>query len=210
LLRWEDPVLGLIPPMHFVPAAETFGLMMPIGHWVLRAACRQLAAWDAAGLPRLSMAVNVSPHQLRDDAFPDQVQRALCESGLDPTRLELEVTESAAMEDIERAAARLARLSNLGVRVVIDDFGSGYSSLVRLKELPIDALKIDRMFVKHIVEDRRDAAIVTAIVAIAHSLGLQVVAEGVETEDQLELLRKMPWQHPFRPACQRAQGFLFG
>ncbi|HLV67894.1 MAG TPA: EAL domain-containing protein [Polyangiaceae bacterium] len=210
LLRWEDPVLGMIPPLHFIPAAEAFGLMIPIGQWVLRAACRQLAAWDAVGLPELTMAVNVSPHQLRDDAFPEQVQQALLDTGLDPTRLELEITESAAMDDIERAAARLARLSHLGVRVVIDDFGSGYSSLVRLKELPIDALKIDRMFVKHIVEDRRDAAIVMAIVAMAHSLGIQVVAEGIETEDQLDLLRKMPWEHPFRPACQRAQGFLFG
>jgi diguanylate cyclase (GGDEF)-like protein len=209
LIRWHDPEVGLVSPLHFIPVAETSGLIVPMGRWVLRTACAQLARWRAQGLTELSVAVNVSPRQLRAPDFHADVQRALSDYGVPPATLEIEITESAAMEDVENARECLGRLAELGVKIMIDDFGSGYSSLVRLKELPIRGLKIDRLFIKHIDQDPRDAAIVTAIVGMAHSLNLEVVAEGIETAEQLAVLRAIS-SEPTRPSANdRAQGFLF-
>jgi diguanylate cyclase (GGDEF)-like protein len=208
LVRWQHPMLGLVPPMTFIPAAEASGLMVPIGTWVLREACRQLAAWRSNGVG-LSMAVNVSALQLAAAGFVELVEETLAAHALDPSWLELEITETAAMQSVEPARAALVRLAKTGVRVVIDDFGSGYSSLVRLHELPVHAVKIDRFFIKDMVDDARAAAIVQGIIALSHSLGLQVVAEGIETVAQLELLHALDASRPRQTWCERAQGFLF-
>jgi EAL domain-containing protein (putative c-di-GMP-specific phosphodiesterase class I) len=209
LIRWQDPEEGLVSPLHFIPIAETLGLIVPIGRWVLREACEQLARWHALGMKDLSMAVNVSTKQLRSADFHDDVRRALRDFGIEPGKLELEITESAAMEDVEGAQRTLGRLAEIGVRILIDDFGSGHSSLVRLKELPIHGLKIDRFFLKHVVDDPRDAAIVTAIVSMSHALGIDVVAEGIETREQLAALTTMKFHASVRPTCDRVQGYLF-
>jgi EAL domain-containing protein (putative c-di-GMP-specific phosphodiesterase class I) len=186
-------------------------MIIPIGAWVLETSCRQLARWhDAMGSRDLTVAVNISARQLRDASFIDTVQRVLSETGLEPGNLELEITESAAFEDEELAKTVLARLADAGVRILIDDFGAGFSSLNRLKSLPVDGLKIDRLFLKNIVDDPRDAAIVRAIIGMAHSLGIDVVAEGIETEAQLERLRTLKWEPEDAPICDRAQGYFLG
>ncbi len=199
LLRWRHPTRGLVPPGEFVPVAEASGLIMPLGAWVLREACRQAAAWRCQGLA-LTVAVNVSPVQLRHPDLLDVVDEALAASGLEPGRLELVVTEGLLVESDGGVAARLAGLAARGVGLAIDDFGTGYSSLAYLKRLPARKIKVDRSFVRDIGADPEHEAVVRAIVSLGHALGKEVVAEGVETEAQLAFLRAL--------GCDAAQGFL--
>ncbi len=203
LLRWRDPQRGMVSPRDFIPVAEASGLIVPIGRWVLDEACRQLVAW--AGDPErrdLRIAVNVSARQFRQPDFVDQVGAALRSCGADPHRLELELTESLLVEDIEGVAERIGALKSLGVRFALDDFGTGYSSLGVLKRLPLDKLKIDQSFVRDLLTDPQDASIVRAIVTLGATLELEVVAEGVETEAQRAALEAL--------GCHGFQGYLFG
>lgn len=200
LLRWQHPERGLVQPNQFIPIAEDSGLIVPLGAWVLRAACRQARAWRDAGLIDVVMAVNLSARQFDQQDLPELIASVLEMSGLPPDRLELELTESLVMRDPERSSAALARCKALGLKIAVDDFGTGYSSLAYLRRFPIDRLKIDRSFIKDIVDEPDDAAIAQTIIAMAHSLRLTVVAEGVEDEDQLRLLRV--WK------CDMYQGFL--
>ncbi|HEX7045753.1 MAG TPA: EAL domain-containing protein [Burkholderiales bacterium] len=201
LLRWTDPELGPIPPERFIPIAEESGLIIPIGEWVLREACLQARLWQDAGLPLTRVAVNLSSRQFRDRALLDIVRSALADARLDPRRLELELTESMIMQDALDTRRMLEALKAMGVQLSIDDFGTGYSSLSYLRSFPIDALKIDRSFVADIPATPDSSAIVTAIIAMARSLKLNVVGEGVETEQQRVFLQ----QH----GCTLAQGLLF-
>ncbi len=202
LLRWTHPVLGRVPPGEFVPVLEETGLIVPVGEWVLATACRQLRAWREAGLTGFAVAVNVSGAQLARPAFAEEVLAVLAREGVPPGGgcLELELTESLLMADVEASAARLARLREAGVRIAVDDFGTGHSSLAYLKRLPIQVLKIDRSFVADLHRDPDDRAIVRAILALGRSLGLEVLAEGVERREQLEFLR--------REGCDAMQGYL--
>jgi diguanylate cyclase (GGDEF)-like protein/PAS domain S-box-containing protein len=202
LLRWMKPGVGLIGPAHFIAPAEETGLIVPIGEWVLNEACRQCKVWQEAGHADLQVAVNLSARQLRDEALADKVRAALDRSGLDPASLELELTESVAVDSMEGGVATLHRLREIGVKLAVDDFGTGFSSLHYLKRLPIDRLKIERSFVQGVTSDRHDAAIVNAIVTLARTLGLQVVAEGVMTEEQIVCLRRI--------GCHQAQGYYYG
>jgi diguanylate cyclase (GGDEF)-like protein len=188
LVRWRHPEKGLIPPAEFIPAAEETGLILPIGTWVLREACRQNKAWHDRGLTQLRVAVNISALQFQRNLL-DTVGKALQASGLEPRYLELEITESVVMQNAAEAVLTLEQLSRMGVHISIDDFGTGYSSLSYLKRFPLQTLKIDRSFIREITQDPDDAAIVSAIIALAHNLRLKVVAEGVETEQQLAFLR---------------------
>jgi len=201
LLRWRHPELGLVLPMEFIPMAEETGLIVPIGEWVLRTACAQAAAWAAAGLDGLRIAINLSRCQLREQGLPALVERIIRETGVAPGQVQLEITESAVMRDPELAVAILREIKARGLHLAIDDFGTGYSSLSHLKRFPIDALKIDRSFIKDIPLDRDSMAIARAIAAMAGSLELTVIAEGIETERQLEFVR----EH----GCHEAQGYLF-
>ncbi|BBL70393.1 EAL domain-containing protein [Methylogaea oryzae] len=201
LLRWEHPELGWVPPSRFIPLAEDTGQIAAIGNWVLQTACRQNRAWQEQGLLAVPVAVNLSALQFRQRRLKDQVLDALRQSDLDARYLELELTESMLMEDTAGAVVMLAELRKIGVRLSIDDFGTGYSSLSYLKRLPIDALKIDQSFVRDIADDSDDAAIVSAVISMAHDLHLRVVAEGVETLEQLRFLRAHQ--------CDEAQGYLF-
>jgi diguanylate cyclase len=201
LVRWRHPEQGMIPPADFIPLAEETGLIIPIGEWVLRRACAQARAWQDEGFAPLPVAVNVSGRQFRRKELPELVARVLDETGLPPSSLRLELTESCVMEDAAFAAGVLRELKAKGVGVSVDDFGTGYSSLSQLRRLPFDELKIDRSFVHAATHDEDDAAVVAAIVLLARTLRLQVVAEGVETEGELELLRSF--------GCGRAQGYLF-
>jgi diguanylate cyclase (GGDEF)-like protein len=201
LLRWEDPETGPVSPNEFVPISEETGLIVAIGEWVLRTGCAQLQAWRDAGLRPIRMAVNVSGHQLRHPSFVETVAQALQETGLSPVYLELEVTESTMMQGDDVTVAAFQKLGELGVGVVLDDFGTGYSSLSYLRHLPIDRLKIDQSFVAELPRNREDAALTAAIIAMAHSLQLSVVAEGVETLEQAEFLREL--------GCDDLQGYLF-
>ena len=200
LARWYHPTDGMISPARFIPVAEETGLIVDIGEWVLTAACREMAHWIHAGLKPLRVAVNVSALQLRRRDFCETVANALATSGLAPELLELEITESAVMENPQEAIKVLERLGRMGVTLAIDDFGTGYSSLAYLKLFPIDHLKIDRSFVADIEHDLNDRAIAFGTIALAHSLGLKVIAEGVEPEDQLDLLRGN--------RCDEVQGYL--
>ena len=200
LLRWEHPERGLVEPDEFIPVAEEMGLIVPIGRWVLEEACRQARRWRRFGR-QTWMSLNLSAHQLAAPGFVDQVREALEETGTDPGRLHLEITESALMEDTEGVAGVVRGLKALGVQLSIDDFGTGYSSLVYLKRLAVDTLKIDRSFVDGLGREPEDTAIVMAVLGMARSLGLSVVAEGVETEEQLNALRDL--------GCTQAQGFYF-
>jgi diguanylate cyclase (GGDEF)-like protein/PAS domain S-box-containing protein len=200
LLRWQHPERGLISPGDFIPLAEVTGLIIPLGKWVLSTACRQMKEWHERGHP-LTVSVNLSARQFQQPDLVEQVTRVLDETGLAPRSLELEITESNAMQSAETTAQTLKALKTLGVRISIDDFGIGYSSLSYLKRLPIDTLKIDQSFVRDITTDPDDAAIVTAVIAMAHTLKLVVVAEGVEDQDQLAFLHARQ--------CDRMQGFLF-
>ena len=201
LVRWLHPTDGMIPPDRFIPVAEETGIIVEIGEWVLLNACREMKRWIDAGLPSLRVAVNVSARQLRRRDFCETVAGVLAESGLPPELLELEITESSVMENPQEAIIILESLGRMGVTLAIDDFGTGYSSLAYLKLFPIDHLKIDRSFVRDIEHDLNDRAIAFGTIALAHSLGLNVIAEGVETDDQLELLRSN--------GCDEVQGYLF-
>ena len=201
LLRWHHPVDGMISPDRFIPVAEETGLIVQIGEWVLSNACREMRRWIDAGLQPVRIAVNVSARQLRRRDFCETVAGVLAETGLPAELLELEITESSVMENPEEAIDILQRIGGMGVSLAIDDFGTGYSSLAYLKLFPIDHLKIDRSFVRDIEHDLNDRAIAFGTIALAHSLGLNVIAEGVETEDQLKLLRAN--------GCDEVQGYLF-
>ena len=201
LVRWLHPQIGLIPPAQFIPLAEETGLIGPIGEWVLREGCRQNAKWRAKGLPDIRVSVNLSPAQFRQPNLYESIMSVIKDSGLAEDGLELELTESMLMDDPKATVSTLRQLKSSGIHLSIDDFGTGYSSLSYLKRFPIDALKIDRSFVKDITTDPDDAAISTAIILLGHSLRLTVVAEGVETESQLDFLRALK--------CNEVQGFLF-
>ena len=201
LLRWQHPQLGRVPPASFIGLAEEMGLIIPIGDWVLRTACAQARAWQLAGHGPLRLAVNLSARQFKQKNLLHAVAQVLADTGLDAAHLELELTESMVMHDVEQATTIMAKLKALGVQLSIDDFGTGYSSLAYLRHFPIDVLKIDKTFVSDITHSIDDAAIVRAIISLAHSLRLKVIAEGVETEQQLAFLR----QH----GCDQMQGYLF-
>jgi EAL domain-containing protein (putative c-di-GMP-specific phosphodiesterase class I) len=201
LVRWQHPQLGLVSPSEFIPLAEDTGLIVPIGEWVLRKACEQNRHWHEQGFAPIRIAVNISARQFHDQDLSQTVIRILDESGLSPNYLELEVTESSVMQNAEFAAGVLTGWKNLGINISIDDFGTGFSSLASLKRLPIDALKIDQSFVRDATTDPDDAAIVLAITTLAHNLRLKVIAEGVETEEQLRFLQLL--------RCDEIQGFLF-
>jgi diguanylate cyclase len=191
LIRWQHPVHGLLPPTTFIPLAESIGLINYLGNWVLKAACMQLMQWDREGIALEYMAVNVSPQQFRDKRFTQYVQEALELTGIDPKRLVFEITESLLMHDPEEATRLLEALAALGIRFAIDDFGTGYSSLSYLQRFPLSKLKIDRSFVENLITSRNNRAIVTAVVGLAQSLGLELVAEGVETVAQRDMLIEM-------------------
>ena len=202
LVRWHHPQRGWIAPDQFIPVAEESGLIEPLGHWVLCEACRQLAEWRSAGLPSVRMAINISANQLRSPDLVEEVARCLELHGLEADMLELEVTESAAMSNPEQAIDQLRCLRQMGLHLAMDDFGTGYSSLAYLKLLPIQTLKLDRSFVRDIETDANDATISKATLALAHSLGLKVVAEGVETVAQSDFL--------VAHGCDILQGYLYG
>ncbi|MBI3854153.1 MAG: EAL domain-containing protein, partial [Planctomycetes bacterium] len=201
LVRWNHPTLGLVQPSDFIPLAEESGLILPLGERVLRAACAQSRAWQRAGLPPIRVSVNFSPRQFQHQNPVALVSRVLKETGLPPGHLELEITESAVMKDADAALGTLRALKETGVHLAIDDFGTGYSSLSYLRSFPITSLKVDRSFVKEVTSRSDDAAIVTAVIAMAHSLKLKVIAEGVETEQHLE------WLHA--RDCDEVQGYHF-
>jgi len=201
LLRWTHPTQGAVSPAQFIPIAEDCGLILPIGNWVLRQACEQAQAWVEQGLPLTTMAVNVSAKEFRDEKFLDGLSSILTDTGLDPRALELELTESVLMKHSESAAFTLHTLRDKGVQIAVDDFGTGYSSLSYLRKFPIDALKIDQSFVAQITTAEDDASIVIAVIGMARSLKLRVVAEGVETLEQLSFLRAHE--------CDEAQGYYF-
>jgi diguanylate cyclase (GGDEF)-like protein len=201
LVRWQHPDLGLLSPAHFISVAELSGLIIPMGNWVLRSACKQVFQWNKRHGMRLSVSVNLSARQFSQPDLVEQVRAALRDTALSPELLELEITESNAMQNAENTIHTLRELKNAGVRISMDDFGTGYSSLSYLKRFPIDTLKLDQSFVRDIAAGSSDAAIVSAAILMAHSLGLTVVAEGVETEEQLAFLQKQ--------RCDRIQGFLF-
>jgi diguanylate cyclase (GGDEF)-like protein len=202
LLRWHHPERGTIPPADFIAIAEETGLIVPIGEWVLRGVCAQLAEWGDAGLPPVPVSANLSARQFKHADLVALVRRVLAETRVDPTLLELEVTESLLMEDAARAVCTLQALRDQGVAVSLDDFGTGYSSLGYLTRFPIDAIKLDKSFVRDVATNRQNGAITTAVIDLGHSLGLDVVAEGVETQEQFDFLAQR--------ACDVVQGFLFG
>ena len=201
LARWQSPELGYVSPADFIPLAEESGLIIPVGEWVLRTACAQNRLWQDEVPGRLRVAVNLSARQFRERNLSAKIFQILGETGLDPRYLELELTESSIMESAEYAVKVLGELREAGVEISIDDFGTGYSSLGYLKRLPIDTLKIDQSFVREVTTEPDSTAIVQAIIALAHNLGLKVVAEGVETEEQSRLLHLL--------GCDQAQGYLF-
>lgn len=200
LIRWRHPELGMIPPDRFVPLAEESGLILPIGEWVLREAVRQVRLWWKAGFDTVRVAVNLSLRQFRHRDLINVIKQAMQDEGMAPSALALEVTESVFMEDEEETIARLNEMSNMGIEILIDDFGTGYSSLARLRTLPIHVLKVDRSFVRDITTDPNDASIIAAIISMAHNLQLRVVAEGVETVNQLNFLKAQ--------GCDDIQGYL--
>ncbi|KAF0216072.1 MAG: response regulator [Geobacteraceae bacterium] len=201
LVRWCHPEFGLVPPTQFIPIAEETGLIVPLGEWVLRTACARNKAWQEAGYPPMRVAVNFSPRQFQQLNLADMVEKVLHETHLEPRWLELEVTENIMLLNEENTIFTLRRLSDLGIHVSIDDFGTGYSSLAHIKRLPIHTLKIDRSFISDINSNQDDEAIATAVITLAKSLKLNVIAEGVETEAQLQLLASLN--------CAEMQGFLF-
>lgn len=202
LVRWRAARADVVPPAEFIPLAEETGLIVPIGEWALRTACRQNKAWQDAGLPPLRVAVNLSARQFQQPLLLDTIKNVLADTGLNPDYLELEITESVLMQSTETSIATLNELSRLGIHLSIDDFGTGYSSLSYLKRFPIHAVKIDQSFVRDVTTDADNAAIATAIIAMAHKLGLDVIAEGVETEEQVEFLRSH--------RSEVMQGYYFG
>ena len=201
LLRWHHPEFGMVSPASFIGLAEETGLIVPIGAWVLRTACAQNKLWQRAGAGNLRVAVNLSARQFAQPDLVQSIMGILQETGLAAHHLEIELTESMVMTDVERAIGTLRELKAIGVKLSIDDFGTGYSSLSYLKRFPIDVLKIDRSFVRDITLDADDAAIVASIISLSHNLNLKVIAEGVETQEQLMYLR----QHD----CDQMQGYYF-
>jgi diguanylate cyclase (GGDEF)-like protein/PAS domain S-box-containing protein len=201
LLRWNNPELGSVSPVQLIPVAEETGLIVPIGRWVLRTACLQNAQWLRDGLPPVRICVNLSMRQLENTGLIEDIRSALAQSGLPPDLLELELTESMIMHNVERAVRILTDIKSLGVRLAIDDFGTGYSSLAQLKRFPIDTIKVDRSFIRELPRDAEDRAIAEAIIAMGKTLSLTIVAEGVETAEQKAFLRER--------ACDEMQGFYF-
>jgi EAL domain-containing protein (putative c-di-GMP-specific phosphodiesterase class I) len=201
LIRWRHPQMGMIPPVKFIPVAEESGLIVPIGEWVMRTACRQNKAWQDAGLPALPVSVNLSAVQLKQAGFVGLVAQVLKDTGLDPRYLDLELTESMVMGKTEVVIARLEELKSLGVALSMDDFGTGYSNLGYLKSFPLDELKIDQSFVRDLPSSKDASAIAGAIVSMGRSLGLRIIAEGVETFAQAEFLSGND--------CDHAQGYLY-
>lgn len=201
LIRWRHPQRGLMPPAQFIPIAEECGVIVRIGRWVLREACLQARAWQEAGLPPIRIAINISTAELRTRDFVEGVRAILAETGLAPRCLELELTETFLMEDAKSTAAVLQDLKDMGVQLALDDFGTGYSSLSHLRRLPIDTLKIDQSFVRDLTTDADDACIVSAVISMGRSLHMRVVAEGVETREQLAFLQEQ--------SCPEAQGYFF-
>jgi EAL domain-containing protein (putative c-di-GMP-specific phosphodiesterase class I) len=201
LARWNHPTLGPIGPAEFIPIAEETGLIVPLGMWVLEASCRQLAAWDRGASPGLEIAVNLSGRQLCEPDLVEAVAGVLADTGISATRLCLEITESVLMGETAVAEEAIAGLHALGVRLAVDDFGTGYSSLLYLRRFPVQTLKLDRAFVAGLGENDVDVTIVASTIELAHALGLQALAEGVERPDQLELLRRL--------GCDLAQGYLW-
>jgi len=200
LLRWRHPRRGMVRPSEFIAIAEEIGLIAPLTERVLQRSCRQLRIWERAGLPALRLSVNLSPVQFREPGIAALIETILTETGLEPARLELELTEGVMLEHNEQALTSLERLHRRGVRFSLDDFGTGYSSLAYVKRFPVHRLKIDQSFVHRLGQDGQDEAIVRAIVDLGHSLGLEITAEGVETTDQLERLKRL--------GCDEAQGDL--
>ncbi len=201
LLRWHHGDKGMVPPGHFIPIIEDTGLIIPIGEWVLRQACSDMAKWQKDGLSIDRIAINVSARQFKQPGFINLVQEVIEETGIDPNQLELELTESILIDDLEHTLEVLNRLRAMGVRMAIDDFGTGYSSLNYLKQFPVDTLKIDQSFIRSLPENTDDAQITRTIISMAHNLGLGVIAEGVETKEQLEFLQQTQ--------CEEVQGFFF-
>ncbi len=203
LLRWVHPERGMVLPDQFISLAEETGLILPIGLWVLKTACAQIKAWSRHAVTRdLKVAINVSPRQFCQPNFVEQVKQVLFETAINPTRLKFELTESMVLGNVGNAIATMAALKALGIRFSLDDFGTGYSSLSYLKQLPLDQLKIDQSFVSDLAIDASDAAVVQAVITMGHTFGMNVIAEGVETEAQRDFLE----QH----GCDAFQGYLFG
>jgi diguanylate cyclase (GGDEF)-like protein len=201
LIRWQHPELGIVSPIKFIPHAEETGLIVPIGDWVTHTACKQNKAWQDAGMPPITMSVNISARQFTERDLVSRVKHALQESGLAPMYLELELTESLIMQDLQQAIIKMKELQAMGIRLSIDDFGTGYSSLAALKSFPIVRLKIDQSFVRDLPDNENDKAIATAVISLGHKLNLKVIAEGVETEEQRAFLRDN--------GCDEMQGYLF-
>jgi diguanylate cyclase (GGDEF)-like protein len=201
LLRWERPEFGVVLPKDFIALADFTGVILSVGPWVLEKACRQAVQWRRRGTPRLRVMVNLSTYELQQEELVTHVEKALAASGLDPDALHLEIPEGYAMQNLERAVDALRALRDLGVHLSIDGFGAGFSSLAHLRRLPVDALKIDLSFVRGATTDPNDASVVTAVIAVAHSLELRVIAQGVESEAQVSLLRSL--------GCDEVQGFLW-
>jgi EAL domain-containing protein (putative c-di-GMP-specific phosphodiesterase class I) len=202
LIRWQHPLRGLVSPAEFIPLVEDCGLILPMGEWVFRTACMQLAAWAARpATEKLTIAVNVSPREFHQENFVSQVMEVIKVTGANPLRLKLELTEGLLIKDVEGVIAKMTALKKIGVGFSLDDFGTGYSSLVYLKRLPLDQLKIDQGFVRDILFDSNDAAIAKMVIVLAESLGLAVIAEGVETQAQRDFLESQ--------GCTAYQGYLF-
>jgi diguanylate cyclase (GGDEF)-like protein/PAS domain S-box-containing protein len=201
LLRWNNPALGSVSPTQFIPVAEETGMIVPIGRWALRTACAQNAEWQRMGLPPVCMSVNLSMRQLQHDGLIDEIKAALFDSGMPPQLLELEITESMFMHNVERTVGVLTAIKDLGVKLAIDDFGTGYSSLAQLRRFPVATLKLDRSFIREIPTDFEDRAIAEAIIAMGKTLSLTIVAEGVETPEQQAFLSER--------GCDEMQGFYF-
>jgi EAL domain-containing protein (putative c-di-GMP-specific phosphodiesterase class I) len=201
LVRWQHPEHGLVMPNQFIPLMEETGMILALGEWVLRAACRQIRQWRETHLPDLRMGINISACQFRQSGFLELTDRILAECAVDPGWIEFELTESMIMDDTERSCLLLAELKRRGIRLALDDFGTGYSSLSYLKNFPLDRIKIDRSFLVEVAHNRDDAAIVEAIITMAASLNLKVVAEGVENLAQFEFIA--------RRGCHESQGYLF-
>jgi EAL domain-containing protein (putative c-di-GMP-specific phosphodiesterase class I) len=201
LLRWEHPDLGTVAPMQFIPVAEDTGLIVPIGKWVLKTACLQSVAWQNEGLPPLSVAVNMTARQFSDEYLLQDLRSILKDTGMNPHLLEIELSESLLIHDVEMTLRILTGIKSLGVRIAVDDFGTGYSSLATLQRFPLDTVKIDRSFIAELVGPSEGSALADAIIAMGRSLSLTVVAQGVETKEQAEFLRAH--------ACDELQGFYF-
>lgn len=209
LIRWKHPDLGCIQPLDFILLAERCGLILPIGEWVLYSVCRQLREWMDAGLPPIPITINFSIKQFHDPQLFAKINNALMKYKLEPHMIGIEITESVAVAEIEKTIENIRKLEEIGIPIIIDDFGSGYSSMVWLKHLKVHTIKIDQFFIQNITQDKNDAAIVKAIISMAHSMGIRVIAEGIESGEQLTLLQSMSWDNPVDCNCDYGQGFYF-